>query len=101
MLIQVLFLGSPISGVIARAYMDNFQVASFFIGVEKNSLNEIEFQGVRYLGKFLGTKADLDRIELLEANIYSILKKINSDISCQAVPLVLLTTYSEAVEDHE
>lgn len=85
----VLFLGYRLDKPLQYSMEQNCHIAAFFIGEQKDCLREIEYQNGRYLGKFLGKRVDLNSLELLQENIYSILKKINSDLSCKAVPLVL------------
>lgn len=85
----VLFLGYRLDAPLQDSLEQNFQIAAFFIGERQDCLREIEYQNERYLGKFLGKRVDLNSLELLQENIYSILKKINSDLSCKTVPLVL------------
>lgn len=73
-----LFLGFPLDQLLAEELKSvDSQLASLFIGRNDNScLQEITYNGVRYLGKFAGEISDPDSLKLLEANIYSILKRI-------------------------
>ena len=52
-------------------------------------LQEFVHHETRYLGKFLGSKTDLSSLELLEENIYSILKRLVPSYPYLDVPLKL------------
>ena len=54
-------------------------------------LEEVDFQGIRYLGKYVNNEEPLANLDLLEANIFSILKKLVSEYPYQDTHLVLFT----------
>ena len=86
-----LFLGFPVDDMFARQ-LENVPDAllNSFISEGDNYLQNIEDNGVRYLGKFSNPCTELRDLELLESNIYSLLKKIEPNYSFHHTPLVLL-----------
>lgn len=52
-------------------------------------LNEFSYKGMRFLGKGLGSMISLSELELIEKNIYSLLKKVVSQFPYEEVPLYL------------
>jgi hypothetical protein len=86
-----LFLGFPIDGILAHQ-LENVPSAILdsFISEGDNYLQDIEDNGVRYLGKFSDSCTELRDLELLESNIYSLLKKIEPNYLFHHTPLVLL-----------
>lgn len=89
-----LFLGFPIDDVLARK-LNNVSpaVLNSFISEDSNYLKDIEIDGIRYLGKFVETYTKLRDLELLEANIYSLLAKIEPNHLFYLTPLVLLINH--------
>lgn len=85
-----LFLGFPVDELYAEELSKaNPYVVAQFIQKEGDYLREITYQDMRFFGKFLGHIAELQQIELLEANIYSLLKKLVPNFSYQEIPLYL------------
>lgn len=70
------------------------QLLKLFINSEKGYLNEVLFEGNKYLGKFPGEVNSLPELLLLEKNIYSILKKIAPDYPYEDSPLLLFAVSS-------
>ncbi len=62
--------------------------------IQKNGeyLNEINQDGIRYLGKEMGSIVSFQQLELSEANIYSLLKKLVPDFPYNECPLYVLAT---------
>lgn len=88
-----LFLGYPVEGGFAEALgRVDPQLANLFIQGGENYLQQVVHQDVRYLGKFAGEMCDIGRLELLEKNIFSLLKKLIPDYSYESVSLVLFPT---------
>lgn len=85
-----LFLGFPVNGSLSSAIekMDP-QIVDLFIQEGDNYLKQVIYQDVRYLGKFAGEICDIGSLELLEKNVYSLLKKLISDYPYEDVSLVL------------
>lgn len=87
-----LFLGYPLNEICSQKLaIADFAVKSTFIRPEEPYLQELEFEGTQYIGKYAGESTDLESLELLEANIYSLIKKLLVDYPCDKTSLVLLT----------
>lgn len=85
-----LFLGFPANKDFNLALQKvNPAVLAMFIQDNESYLSEITWEGSRYIGKYLDHVADLQTLELLEANIYSLLKKLVPDFPCRQIPLCL------------
>lgn len=99
MLTVSLFLGFPIDAFYAAAFEKiDPQVLKLFIGTgEQCYLNEVTFEGIRYVGKFAGDLCSIPDLELLEKNIYSILNKIVPHHPSEGVPLVLFAAPSSLI----
>ena len=92
-----LFLGFPINEVLAEevAKLDP-KVTQLFIGESDEYLRQVVYQDVMYWGKNIGEICDVDKLEQLESNIYSLLKKIVSGYSYSEMPLLLFPLVDEA-----
>ncbi len=86
-----LFLGFPIDHAFAEALKSiDSQLANLFIRKNDDSyLQEVSYNGVRYLGKFAGEINDPASLKLLEENIYSLLKRIVPNYQFERGALVL------------
>jgi len=86
-----LFLGFPVDASLAAGIEKLDQrIAQLFIdGKEFDYLKERSHQNMRYLGKFADVPVDVNSLFLLEANIYSLLKKIFPQYSTEEISLVL------------
>lgn len=86
-----LFFGVPISGEIAaKLSLVNPDLLSLFVQNEDHYLREAVIQNQRYMGKSIENAVDLASLELLQANIFSLLKKILPDYPIEKHPLILL-----------
>lgn len=65
-------------------------VRSLFIQNNAEYLQQIDFDGLTYLGKPLGPLVDMQSLELFEANIYSLLRCLVADHVYEKYPLILL-----------
>lgn len=87
-----LFLGFPLSSEFAsKLEKTNPYAVSLFIQEKGDYLHEVNFKNGKYLGKFVNNLADFSELELLEANIFSILKKLVPNYPYEQNPLVLFT----------
>lgn len=79
-----LFLGFPVDSLFAKklAMLDTGYV-SLFIQHNETYLREVTYNNVKYLGKAAGKVNELTALDLLEANIISLLKKLVSDYPYQ------------------
>jgi hypothetical protein len=85
-----LFLGFPLDdGYIVQMQKNKPEYLELFIRSGSDYLQKVEFDKVSYLGKFVQNEEPLAQLELLEANIYSLLKKLVADYSYQNTPLIL------------
>lgn len=91
-----LFLGFPIDSSFATALSSiDPKIISIFIRNDRDYLQEITYQNNRYIGKFAGKLNDLSGLELLNSNIYSILKKIVPDYPFEKTQLELFPAISQ------
>lgn len=71
-------------------------IKSFFIQKNSTYLQEYMHEGVLYLGKFIDASTTLQNLDLLEANIYSLLEKIVPNYPYEKAQLVLLPVIGES-----
>lgn len=92
-----LFLGYPVDRLLAQALeTGNSQTAHFYIqNGDPNYLHDVIYEGQRYLGKCVREVTTLSDLVLVEANIYSLLKKINPH-DYEKTPLVIFP-FSESL----
>jgi len=84
-----LFLGLKIDeNLEAELKNTNPNLVEYFINSTDEYLHEIEHQGERFLGKFLGNIVELAHIPLIENNIHSIITKLTPKHTKR--PLVVL-----------
>ena len=88
---MALFLGFPVDASLSEALesVDSKLAVLFLENNDAHYLKEVVYQDVRYLGKFAGEITNLANLTLLEANIYSLLKKVVPDYSFRKNSLVL------------
>lgn len=85
-----LFLGFPVDEPFLSALEKNKpDYISLFIHSGDAYLEDVQFQGVRYLGKYVNNEEPITQFELLEANIFSLLKKLAADYDFSSSNLVL------------
>ncbi len=90
-----LFLGYPLSEeLIEKLFRVKQELRALFIQDHPDYLQETYFQGQRFLGKKVGSIADLDALFLLQENILSLLKKIIPDHPYQNDALILFPLHS-------
>jgi hypothetical protein len=77
MYISKLFFGLPVDSELSKQLGKiNPKILSLFIQEGENYLIEVKMENQTYLGKSILNPIDLSSLELLEANIYSLLKKL-------------------------
>lgn len=85
-----LFLGFPVDELYSNQLKSiNPHIKSQFIQEGDVYLQEIVHQEMRYIGKFVGNIVEYKQLELLETNIYSILKRVVADFPYEETPLYL------------
>lgn len=86
-----LFLGFPVDPLFAVALgkTNPFAVKQFLGGGDY--LTDLTHNDMRYLGKFLGKISTLPQLELVENNVYSLLKRVVPNFPYQETPLYLFT----------
>lgn len=85
-----LFLGFPVDDDLDLLLKKiNPQFKSFFIQNNSDYLQEMTFKNRLYLGKLVENRGSISDLELLENNIYSLLKKIVNDYPFEKKPLLL------------
>jgi hypothetical protein len=94
MFVTKLFLGFEVTEPYERLLLDaDKQALKSFVKNDDTYLQDIMYEDTRYLGKFAGEQTDMASLELLEANIKTLLVKILpietvSKISLQLFPLI-------------
>jgi hypothetical protein len=73
----------------------NSHTVKLFINNNSQYLHEVFHEGKRYIGKFVGQASDPQALELLQANIFSIAKKLTPDYDFSTNLAVLLVTTAE------
>ncbi|MFQ5728768.1 MAG: hypothetical protein ACE5GN_00205 [Waddliaceae bacterium] len=92
-----LFLGFPVDILYSQEMEKaNPNVVAQFIRKEGDYLREISHNDMKFLGKEIGKIISLPQLELLEENIYSLLKKVVPEFPYEEAPLYLFP-----VEAHE
>ncbi|MGK5594124.1 MAG: hypothetical protein ACSNEK_02045 [Parachlamydiaceae bacterium] len=90
-----LFLGYPLSKDLAEKFSNvKKELLALFIQSHPDYLQETVYRGQRYLGKRVGSIADLDALFLLQENILSLLKKIVPDHSYHKKALILFPLHN-------
>ncbi len=86
-----LFYGFPVTQAY-REILEGLDKRIFELYVRNDDayLQDIEHNGSRYLGKSIGPIVELSTLELLQLNIYSLLKKLAPDFHYETVPLRLV-----------
>lgn len=93
-LAALLFLGFPIDDLLAQKLNSVAPIIlQSFISEGDHYLKEIMDQGTRYLGKYVPSCIEVSELDHVEANIYSLLKKIEPNYPFHQQPLVLLATF--------
>ncbi len=86
-----LFFGFCVDEVFARSLAKHKpEYISLFVHADDNYLQELHHQGKYYLGKCVNNTESVTQLKLLEANIYSLLKKLVADYPYTDSDLVLL-----------
>lgn len=90
MLDYQLFLGFPLHST----YQISLEKSSpalrnLFIQNNSDYLCQIEYKGIVYLGKPAGSIVDVQRLESLEENIYSLLRRLVPEYAYEQTPLLL------------
>lgn len=87
---SALFLGLLVDEVFSAALKKLApEYLALFLNSEDTYLEEIHFNGKRYIGKYVDNEESLAQLELLEAHIFSLLKKLVSDYDYSHLNLVL------------
>lgn len=85
-----LFLGMAVNkSFAARLDQVNPDLVALFLDPRNGYLRSMDREGKRYLGKMVEPSSDLASLELLEANIISLLKKIVPEFTYDQVELEL------------
>lgn len=66
----------------------------FIQNQDSTYLQQIEFEGKTYLGKYLGTSIETSLLDALQVNIYSLLKRLIPHYPYDQHPLLLLAVPS-------
>lgn len=88
-----LFLGFKVEDSFAAeiSKLDQKYV-DLYVKTDEAYLQWITYEKIRYLGKPIGKKTDVKTLELLEKNIYSLLKKLVPSYHYSSLPLSLFVT---------
>lgn len=87
-----MFFGFPVDERFANALksLDPRLINLYVQEGEDTYLQSIENEGNKYLGKPVGIITETSTLELLQLNIYSILKKLVPDFPYESTPLELV-----------
>lgn len=87
-----LFLGLPLTGSYQQELerLDLSERDFFIQGEVSPYLQQIESEGVIYLGKYLGPSVETSSLDFSQTHIYSLLKKLVPDYPYEQHPLLLL-----------
>lgn len=75
------------------------QLLKLRIGTDEG-LHEVEYEGIRYLGKNVGDLIEAEALKLLEMNVYSLLRQIVPSYPYRSDALVLLPVILKAAITH-
>ncbi len=59
--------------------------------IHPHYLHKLDHEGQGYLGKYLGSVVEFSTLELVQAHIYSLLRRLIADYPYEDHPLILLT----------
>ncbi|MFT4553098.1 MAG: hypothetical protein ACI9S8_001733 [Chlamydiales bacterium] len=92
-----LFFGFEVEASLEDALTKaNSHAVQLFINNSSEYLHEVIYEGKRYIGKFVGQITSPPELELLQANIYSITKKLAPNHNFILNPAVLLVTTEQS-----
>lgn len=87
-----LFLGFPVDQIFAQKLdKANPNLVKEFIREDGEYLCALEHKGLRYLGKHLGAMVAFPQLEMMEKNIYSLLKRLVPEFPYDEAPLYLIS----------
>jgi hypothetical protein len=84
-----LFLGTPIQST-WKEDLNNSSLFPIFVKNSDPNLYKISHQGQQYLGKPAGRITEVSSLDLLEQNIFGLLKKILPELQKELTPFFLL-----------
>lgn len=92
----LLFLGFPLCDSYQKKLnqLSSVERDLFIQPGDSPYLQQIENEGILYLGKYLGSSIDMGALDLMYAHIYSLLKKLVPHFSYEQYPLLLLALSS-------
>jgi len=94
----VLFLGIPLSSSY-QLLLDQLPLAErelFISSSDSSYLQKVENNGGEYLGKYLEQPVDMSTLELSNAHVYSLLKKLIPHFPYEDHPLFLLALQAQS-----
>lgn len=89
----VLFLGIPVDEKL-QSHIDkaNPNAVKLFVNNESDYLHEVDNGSTRYVGKVLETVTNVSSLELVEANVLSLLRRLLGETWSSSEPMVLFAT---------
>ena len=95
-----LFLGFVVDDEFSRVMSSlNPELLKLYIQDNDSCLQEVMYHDLRYLGKFAGKGSHLSDLDLLETNIYSLLKQIVPHYPYGETALVLFPIAEESTKE--
>lgn len=92
-----LFLGFPVKKEVAHVLEKaDEKIKKAFINEEECYLTVINMNETQYLGRFIGTRSDLQTLHSVEENIYSLLRRIVPSYPFDKTPLKLFPAEKQA-----
>lgn len=85
-----IFIGFPVDSLFEKELAKaNQNVVAAFIQESNDYLQECLYENQRYIGKKAGANLSIAQIQLLEKNVYSLLRKIVPDFPYEETSLYL------------
>lgn len=92
------FIGMPLEGLFLATYEAvPAQKRALFVGKDETSLREIQYQDKKYVGRFVPAMSSITDLEMIEQNVFSVLKRLTPEFHFDETPLILFSfPYSES-----
>lgn len=95
-----LFVGFPVDPLFAKELSTaDPHVLNAFVQEKGEYLQEYTCDGLRYLGKHVGKNINQSELDLVETNIYSLLKKVVPEFPYDETPLYLFAVECGRIEN--
>lgn len=90
-----LFLGLPKTETYEQALKKaDPKIVSTFLSNDGKYLYEMSYYETKFIGKHVGEITDIQALQLVESNVYSLLKKLFPELPVDKTPLKLIPIFS-------